>query len=389
MNAVSPDRMRLARPIFFGLACFVFCPWVAGAQDTFGPPVTPPVLPAFKAAESIRIDGKLSETDWQQAQPVRGFFRMEPRQGGKVSYETTVRLLFDERNLYFGIFCKDSLGRRGIRVQDYRRDFEYGDNDIFYIQLDPQNLKRYCVSFQTTPLGTQRDVQIFDDAFKDIDWDAFWHVRTHVTDSGYYAEFAIPFKSLRYDRPNEGDSISWGITLARLARRDYEVSVYPPIPQAFSPYRMIYGAQITGLKLPPPSLNLRVQPYALYQFSRLKDARGRPTNSAALKAGGEIKWAMTPQSVLDVTFNTDFAQADVDRAINNLTRFNVLFPERRQFFLENSGVFAGVDVRGLKPFFSRAIGLSTSQFNATPVPIDVGFRFTERNQKTNLGCSLR
>lgn len=381
MNVVSPDRMRLARPIFFGLACFVFCPWVAGAQDTFGPPVTPPVLPAFKAAESIRIDGKLSETDWQQAQPVRGFFRMEPRQGGKVSYETTVRLLFDERNLYFGIFCKDSLGRRGIRVQDYRRDFEYGDNDVFYIQLDPQNLKRYCVSFQTTPLGTQRDVQIFDDAFKDIDWDAFWHVRTHVTDSGYYAEFAIPFKSLRYDRPNEGDSISWGITLARLARRDYEVSVYPPIPQAFSPYRMIYGAQITGLKLPPPSLNLRVQPYALYQFSRLKDARGRPTNSASLKAGGEIKWAMTPQSVLDVTFNTDFAQADVDRSVNNLTRFNVLFPERRQFFLENSGVFAGVDVRGLKPFFSRTIGLSNSQFNAAPVPIDVGFRFTERNQK--------
>ena len=291
--------------------------------------------------------------------------------------------MFDKKNLYFGVFCEDSLGRKGIRVQDYRRDFIYGDNDVFYLQLDPQNLKRYCVSFQTTPLGTQRDVQVFDDTFRDNDWDALWRVRTHVTDSGYYAEFAIPFKSLRYNKPTS-DSTSWAVTFARMSRRDYEVTVFPAIPQAYTPYRMSYAAQMKGLKLPPPSANIRVQPYGLVQYSKSTDATSQAKEKTQWKAGGEIKWAITPHSILDVTFNTDFAQADVDRAVNNLTRFNVFFPERRQFFLENSGVYAGADIDGVKPFFSRAIGLSNSQFNADPVPIDVGARFTDRTEKRSL-----
>lgn len=304
---------------------------------------------------------------------------MEPRQGGKYLYETEVRVLFDKRNLYFGVFCKDSVGRKGIRVQDYRRDFIYGDNDVFYLQLDPQNLKRYCTSFQTTPLGTQRDLQAFDDTNRDSDWDALWRVRTHVTDSGYYAEFAIPFKSLRYDR--QTDSASWGVTFARMARRDYEVTAYPQIPQAYSPYRMTYAAQMKGLVLPPPSANIRIQPYGLVQYNKSTSPTEQITERTEWKAGGEIKWAITPHSVLDVTFNTDFAQADVDRAVNNLTRFNVFFPERRQFFLENSGVYAGANIEGINPFFSRTIGLANSQFNAGSVPIDAGLRFTDRAQK--------
>jgi hypothetical protein len=178
------------------------------AQTNFDPPTVAPSFRAMPITETISLDGKLLEASWQQAEPVKDFFRMEPRQGGKYLYETEVRVLFDKKNLYFGVFCKDSLGRKGIRVQDYRRDFIYGDNDVFYLQLDPQNLKRYCVSLQATPLGTQRDLQAFDDTNRDSDWDALWRVRTHVTDSGYYAEFAIPFKSLRYDK--QTDSASWG-----------------------------------------------------------------------------------------------------------------------------------------------------------------------------------
>lgn len=352
----------------------------ANSQTNFDPPAIAPSFHATQTAEAITLDGKLTEPSWQTAEVVKDFFRMEPRQGGKYLYQTEVRVLFDKRNLYFGIFCKDSLGRKGVRVQDYRRDFEYGENDVFYLQLDPQNLKRYCVSFQATPLGTQRDLQAFDDTNRDSDWDALWRVRTHVTDSGYYAEFAIPFKSLRYDKQTT-DSVSWGVTFARLARRDYELTSYPQVPQAYSPYRMSYAAQMKGLKLPAPSANIRIQPYGLFQYSRSTDVNEQCTSKTEWKTGGEIKWAITPHSVLDVTFNTDFAQADVDRAVNNLTRFNVFFPERRQFFLENSGVYAGADVEDLKPFFSRAIGLSNSQFNADPVPIDVGLRFTDRTQK--------
>jgi len=368
----------------FTVLTILFAPAIA-AQDTlnFPPPAVPVFVYAVETNETIHLDGKLEESSWQAAPVISDFFRMEPRQGGVYRYPSYVRILFDNHNIYFGVFCRDSAGRKGIRVQDLRRDFTYGENDIFYIQLDPQNLKRFCVSFQTTPYAAQRDLQVFDDSFKDNDWDALWKVRTHITDSGYYAEFEIPFKSLRYDR-NKDSTTSWGLTLARLARRDYEVTVFPRVPQTFSPYRMAYAAQLKGLKLPPPSANIRIQPYVLHQYNAGRTTVGEKTKDNNIKIGGEAKWAVNPRAVLDLTFNTDFAQADVDRAVNNLTRFNVLFPERRQFFLENSGVYAGADVRGLKPFFSRSIGLSNTQFNAEPVPIDVGIRYTDRNQKRTL-----
>lgn len=353
--------------------------------ENFEPPAEPPAVQAVRATGEIRADGRLDEPDWQTAPAIVDFFRMEPRQGGAVRFPTIVKILFDKKNLYFGVFCRDSMGKRGVRVQDFRRDFEYGENDIFYLQLDPQNLRRYCMSFQTTPIGTQRDLQVFDDNFKDNDWDALWRVRTTVVDSGYFAEFAIPFKTLRYDLSvDSAAAVSWGITFSRLARREYEQSVFPPVPQAFSPYRMSYAAQLRGLKLPSPSANVRVQPYFLYQTSRSRDAQNIEKQADAAKIGGEVKWAINPHAVVDLTFNTDFAQADVDRAVNNLTRFNVFFPERRQFFLENSGVYAGADIDGVKPFFSRRIGLANSQFNADPVPLDAGVRFTDRTRRRTL-----
>ena len=367
---------------------FLFFPALTFAQKdstgNFPPPTLAPVISAVEATEPITVDGRLNEASWQQAPVIKDFFRIEPRQGGHYRYETFVRVIYDKKNLYFGVFCKDSLGRKGVRVQDLRRDFLFGQNDVFFVQLDPQNLKRYCVSFQTTPYGNQRDAQVFDDTFTDNDWDAPWKVRTSLAADGYYAEFAIPFSSLRYERPNEGEPVSWGVTFSRLARRDYEQTVFPAVPQAFSPYRMSYAAQLKGLKLPPPSINLRVQPYALYQYSRSVNAREETSVKSVFKAGGEIKWAVNPRSVLDFTFNTDYDHADADQAVNNLSRFNVLFPERRQFFLENNGVYAGASLSGVKPFFSRTIGLSDTQYNADPVPIDAGIRYTDRDQKRTL-----
>ena len=366
--------------ILIGLG-FPFSNLLAQNAENFPPPEVAPVMQASKAKGKITLDGKLDEEDWKQASVSGDFFMLEPRQGGQVEFPTQVRILFDENNLYIGAFCADSLGKKGIRVQDLRRDFRFGENDIFLVQLDPQQLKRFAVSFQSTPLGNQRDAQIFDDSLIDNDWDALWRVRTSVADSGYFVEMAIPFKSLRY---TESDDPTWGITLARLARRKYEFSVTPAIPQAFTPYRMTYAAELKGLELPPPSVNIRIQPYGLAQVNRQVDDQGVSTQTTEWKAGGEVKWAVSPSSVLDLTFNTDFAQADVDRAVNNLTRFNVFFPERRQFFLENSGVYAGADNEDIRPFFSRTIGLSNSQFNADPVPIDAGVRFTDRNQERSL-----
>ena len=369
---------------------FLFCLLLDGfflqAQENlnFPPPLKAPILKAIPATERIVIDGKLNEKDWGRAMPIDDFFRMEPRQGGKYLHKTEVKVVYDDKQIYFGVFCKDSLGEKGIRVQDLRRDFIYGENDIFYLQLDPQNTKRFCVSFQTTPYGNQRDLQVFDGNLKDNDWDALWSVRTTRTDSGYYAEFGIPFKSLRYDNISNKDSVAWGITFARLARRDYEQTVFPAIPQSYDPYRMTYAAKLVGLKLPEASSNIRISPYSLFQNDKNTDASGVNRVTTKVKIGGEAKWAVNPHAVLDFTVNTDFAQADVDRVVNNLTRFNVLFPERRQFFLENNGIYAGADISNIKPFFSRTIGLSSTQFNANPISIDAGVRYTDRNQKRTL-----
>lgn len=367
------------RPLTLISSFICLVSFVAKAQEdeNFPPPESSPVLKAQKAQGQIRVDGKLDEQDWQEATPLPSFFRMEPRQGGKVKYTTDARILFDKKNLYIGAFCRDSVGRKGVRTQDLRRDFNRWENDTFMVQLDPQNLKQYCVSFQTTPWGNQSDLQNFNDANTDSDWNALWSVRTHRTDSGYYVEFAIPFKSIRYEEATL-DENTWGITVGRVARRDYELSVFPAIPQSFSPYRMTYAAKLEGLELPDPSANIRVEPYLLYQQENLKEGDNN-VSDGDVKLGGDVKWAINPRSVLDLTFNTDFAQADVDRAVNNLERFNIFFPERRQFFLENSGIWAGANNSAVVPFFSRSIGLQ-GNFNAEPARIDAGGRYTTRNE---------
>ncbi len=349
------------------------------SSENFPPPNTPPVIEARQATGKMNIDGRLTEPEWQQAKPNSNFFRIEPRQGGQYQHPTYVRVLYDERNLYFGVFARDSLGKKGVRVQDLRRDFDSRNNDVFSIQLDPQNLKQYCVSFQTTPYGNQGDLQAFNDNNRDRDWNALWKVRTSRTDTGYYAEFAIPFKSIRYDLSSIADTTTWGITFNRLARRDFEQTVFPAIPQSFSPYRMTYAAQLKGLELPKPSTNIRIEPYTLYQYDRIADGTETETRQQP-KIGGDVKWAISPRAVLDLTFNTDFAQADVDRAVNNLERFNIFFPERRQFFLENSGIWAGANNRSVVPFFSRRIGLQ-GDFNAEPAPIHAGARYTSRTDQ--------
>jgi len=357
--------------------------WAQSDTLNFPPPSVPASVYATETKELIEMDGRLNEASWHTTPVVNDFFRVEPRQGGTYLYKTEVRLLFDKKNLYIGVFCRDSMGRKGMRVQDMRRDFIFGESDNFYVALDPQNTERFCVVFNTTPLANQRDLQVFDDSYRDTDWDALWKVRTHITDSGWYAEYAIPFSTLRYNKASA--ATEWGISFSRLARRNYEQTTFPAVPQAFTIQRMTYAAKLKGLKLPPPSFNLRVQPYTLFQHSITTISGNGKTKENKWKAGGEVKWAVNPHAVLDLTFNTDFAQADVDRVVNNLSRFNLLFPERRQFFLENSGIWAGADFYGTKPFFSRRIGLDNSGgFNAEPVRIDGGIRYTDRTQKRTL-----
>lgn len=357
------------------------------AADNFPPLEKPIQVSISKTEEQIKLDGKLDEADWASAAITDDFFRTEPRQGGTLKYKTQVRFLYDDKNLYVGAFCKDSVGIKGIRIQDLRRDFNWGENDIFGVALDPQNLKQYAQGFQTTPFGNQRDFQNFNGNNFDTGWNTLWRVRTQRTDQGYTVEMAIPFKSLRYNLPESGNTIELGFTLVRYARRDIEVSTFPAIPQSFTPYRMTYAAKLTGIEAPPPSTNIRIEPYALYQYDENKEGNQLVDKLNDPKVGVDAKWAINPKTVLDLTLNTDFAQADVDLAVNNLERFNIFFPERRQFFLENSGIWAGGLQQSIRPFFSRRIGLQ-GEFNAIPAPIDVGARFTQRTEKSALAGLL-
>lgn len=370
------------------LSLFLVTWSVAQESENFPPPEDPVEVEARKVTGSLSVDGRLDESEWQNGTAVEDFFRVEPRQGGPIRYKTKVKFLYDEKNLYVGAWCMDSVGLKGIRVQDLRRDFGWGNNDIFGVALDPQNLKQYAQAFQTTPYGNQRDLQNFNGNNFDNGWNTLWRVRTQRSDEGYTVEMSIPFKTLRYDLPEPGKPVEWGVTLVRYARRDIEVSTFPAIPQSFTPYRMTYAAKLKGIEVPPPAANIRIEPYTLYQYDEITEGTSN-ASEGDLKFGGDVKWAINPRSVLDLTFNTDFAQADVDRAVNNLERFNIFFPERRQFFLENSGIWAGSGNTSLRPFFSRRIGLQGT-FNASPAPIDAGARFTNRtDQQAIAGLFVR
>lgn len=351
----------------------------AQEDENFPPPEVAPSIVVNRVSGSISLDGRLDEKDWEAGESVKDFFRREPRQGGDVRYLTEVKFLYDDKYLYLGAWCKDSMGLKGIRVQDLRRDFVWGENDVFGVSLDPQNLKQYAQAFQTTPYGNQRDLQNFNGNNFDVGWNTLWKVRTQRSGDGYTVEMSIPFKSLRYDLPENGKEVEWGVTLVRYARREVEVSSYPAIPQSFTPYRMTYAARLTGIEVPPPSANVRIEPYALYQYDQIEEG-DVSSSEGDFKAGGDLKWAINPRTVFDLTINTDFAQADLDLAVNNLERFNIFFPERRQFFLENSGIWAGGLQQSIRPFFSRTIGLQGT-FNAKPAPIVVGSRFTQRTEK--------
>ncbi|MEM1118793.1 MAG: DUF5916 domain-containing protein [Bacteroidota bacterium] len=352
------------------------------SQETFDPPEKPLEVFALPIENGdITLDGKLNESIWQQAKIVTGFIQRDPFQGEPATLDTEVRILYDDQFLYFGAVCKDSLtDRNRIRVTNLQRDFRGFNNDRFSVAIDGLKDQRNALGFEVTPMGSQRELQVIDGAEFDgnVNWDALWFVRTQITDTAWIAEMAIPWKTLRYPDNCEDMYISFN----RNIRRKNERTTFPAYPRAFSHFRMAYAALLKGIKPPPPAANVQINPYILATSNQDDTGTGETTTANDFKVGGEFKWAITPNSVLDGTINTDFAQADVDQQVQNLTRFSVLFPERRQFFLENASIFSTSSATFIQPFFSRKIGLDE---NGSPIPIDGGLRFTNQTSKQTAG----
>jgi hypothetical protein len=372
---------------------FTFTLFAQNNATVFPPDSLKKSVQAHEIQSNLRVDGRLEEKEWKAVLPTSEFFQVEPFQGKPLSADTEVKILYNRHYLYIAAFCKDSTGKRNLRSPNFKRDFEIGSHDFFGITIDGFNDKRNSMAILTNAYGTQRDLLAFDDNLFDIDWDGWWRVRTHRSDSGWTAEFAIPWQTLRYPKSNAKEQ-QWGINFFRNRRAFNELSGWNPYPRAFSANRMDYAGILTGIKPPPPSPNIRIQPYLLVSSDKYNGSEVGNYDKTNLKLGGEAKWAINSNTVLDLTFNTDFAQADVDRQVNNVTRFGVFFPERRQFFLENASLFGvGIQARGdfsgggmtIQPFFSRRIGLDG---NGKPIPIDAGVRLVYRSVKRNFGGIL-
>lgn len=364
--------------------------------QVFLPDSVKKTVQATRIDRPLRVDGHLDESEWNQAAPISRFVQMEPFQGQPATHDTEVRLLYNRDFLYVAARMRDPEGRRALRVPNLQRDFAYGSSDIFGVAIDGFSDGRNSMMFAANPYGSQRDLLSFDDAIIDQDWDGLWRVRTSRTDSGWVAELAIPWQTLRYQRRDTttvGDQ-AWGINFFRIRRATNELTTWSAIPRAFSPLRMAYEGTLTGLQPPPPRANVRLQPYLLLSDDQYRGSEIGNRHTSAAKLGGELKWAINPSTVLDLTVNTDFAQADADRQVNNLTRLSVFFPERRPFFLENAGLF-GVGLASLsgdwggqmivQPFFSRRIGLDDA---GRPIPIEGGARLVYRSEKRNAGALL-
>lgn len=350
----------------------LFTPVICFAQDVFDPPTERSVFWATQSDGTIVIDGKLDEPIWQQTQAIVDFIQKEPYQQADTTFPTVVHVAYDDKALYIAAICFQPKNK--TRVQNLQRDFSFDENDLFGVAIDGFMDQRNAVVFQTTPYGNQRDLEVIDGSEINLNWDARWTIKTRIHEDRWVAEIAIPWRNLRY--PPGADRL--GVIFARNVRSLNEQTSNPAVPRAFSIHRMAYAGELRGFTTPPPKPNVQLNPYALSQ--RLTETNA--PEQSTVEAGGELKWAITPSTVLDLTVNTDFAQAEVDRQVINLDRFSVFFPERRQFFLENANIFTASVTEWIRPFFSRRIGLD--EFGG-PIPLDGGLRLTSRSSKQQLG----
>ena len=371
---------------------FLFFPFISVAQEVFNPSATPLELIPLSINVNMKADGLLDEPAWKDAKSIFLNFQVEPFQGSKASFSSEVKVMYNRNFLYVGAILRDTIGRNRFRSPNLKRDYVFQENDLFGIALDGFLDKRNALVLQSNAYGVQRDLLAFDDRQFDIDWDGLYRVRTQRSDSSWVAEFAIPWQTLRYPKTDGQAAQDWGINFFRVRRSSNELSVWSPHPRSMSPLRMDYAGRMKGIIPPPPTAtNIRFIPYLLEDIRKTEGSEIGNGSNQAFKLGGEVKWAISPTTILDLTFNTDFAQADVDRQVNNISRFSVFFPERRQFFLENASLFStGLapisEVLGgsmyIQPFFSRTIGLDA---RVNPIAITAGSRVVYRSEQRNIG----
>jgi uncharacterized protein DUF5916/cellulose/xylan binding protein with CBM9 domain len=350
---------------------------------------------ARRTPQPPAIDGVLDERVWQDAVPVSDFVQSEPQEGAPATEKTEVRMLYDDKSIYIGVICYDDDPSK-IVTTDSRRDSGLDAMDSFRIILDTYHDRQNGFIFGTNVTGIEYDAQVRNEgetlrtgpptglggggaggsgAGVNANWDASWEVKTRVTDIGWTAEFAIPLRTLRYGPPPQ----VWGINFTRNIQRKREEVYWSPVSRIYTLARLSSAGELRGLDVPAPR-DLKVMPYAIGSANRSFASNG-PTDYSQ-DWGADAKFGVTSSTTLDLTYNTDFAQVEVDEQQINLTRFNLLFPEKRPFFLENRGLFAVGKNGEVDLFFSRRIGITD---NGALVPIQGGARLTGKARGMNVG----
>ena len=337
------------------------------------------IVTAVRVTEAIAVDGRLSEPAWEQAVPATDFIQKFPNNGAPSTERTEVRFLYDDDNLYVGVICFDSEPDKLV-IKDLREDFELNATDAVQIVIDSLHDKRSAFVFSTNPAGARRDSQVSNVDRINQDWDAVWDAKVSRTEDAWFIEYVIPFKTLRF---SNSPSQEWGVNISRRILHKNEETNWAPIPVRYTGTRSDQAGTLRGLEHIRQGRNLKIKPFAIGFGTET-----RAGTRSDYDGGFDVKYSLTPSLTLDSTYRTDFAQVEVDQQQVNLTRFNLFFPEKRDFFLENSGNFSfGAAGRGnnnsnLVPFFSRRIGLSAA---GTPIPIVGGARVSGRAGSYDVG----
>lgn len=360
---------------------------VAGAQAGDALPAGPRSGTAHRVDAPPVIDGRLDEAQWREAAPFAGFVQRELHEGAPVSERTEVRLLADGEALYVGAWLYDG-DPGGIVTGEKVRDVTLTNSDAFSVILDTYLDRQNGFLFATTPAGVEYDAQVVKEGEGggvvqagqtraqsgsmgglNLNWDGSWSVATSRDSLGWYAEFRIPFSTLRYAG---GATQRWGLNFSRMIRRKNEEALWSFVPRQFTLYRLSRAGTLEDLRVPVRRV-ATLTPYALAGARRnfLLESRAHSSNAF----GADAKYGLTPSLTLDLTYNTDFAQVEVDEQRTNLTRFPLFFPEKRPFFLENAGVFSSGTPQAVDLFFTRRIGIDSL---GNPVPIIGGGRVTGR-----------
>lgn len=344
-----------------------------------------PVAVANSLSAEPTIDGDvLNDPAWRDAVPLSGFIQSQPNAGRPATQRTEVFIGFTDSALHIGVVAYDD-DPAAIIATDSRRDSSLDDTDSFRILIDGLLDRQNGFIFGTNPAGVIFDGQVSregagqsvigGDGGFNLNWDAPWTVKSRISEIGWSSELRIPFSSLRYSTQ---ETQSWGFNFERRIRRNNEVAYWAPMSQDRDLLRVSEAGTIEGIRA-PRQRNLQVTPYVLASAQDGGLLDGTETNE---EFGFDIKYSITSSLTLDATYNTDFAQVEVDEQQVNLDRFNLFFPEKRPFFLENAGQFTVGNPQEVELFFSRRIGIA----DGTPVPIEGGLRLSGKvGPTTNVG----